>query len=318
MANAEGCAVGTVIGFATKPVLGYVQGPDFQILPMPEGATLPPVEYADHPFRLEFTFQRSENPIEASHRRSATVSGIVPALNLFLHTDIRWQSHSADHAWVQREDADGVWTSFWEQLGYYYQDVWDKDHFTDITWEPLERVPHAQFFAEMEGITGEGLKISDSFDELFHRYARLPEGNYEKFVRSLVWLSASSRIWPESQSASYVALVSAIESVLPEVDEDRCECCRQPQYHLTQRFREFLADYAPPTNEEMRRAEDRLARSHYYLRSDLTHGLKLLRSDLEPWQFSDRQWVEERSKQKHLAQTVRLALVTWLMTQVRD
>jgi hypothetical protein len=85
-------------------------------------------------------------------------------------------------------------------------------------------------------------------------------------LRAAYWLDTANRVWHMSKSLSYLAVINAIETLLPEQGNDPCPCCglnRSPG--STARFREFLETYATSI-------EPRTRTAMYRLRSTLVHG----------------------------------------------
>jgi hypothetical protein len=111
----------------------------------------------------------------------------------------------------------------------------------------------------------------------------LPESLREKFDRVAFWLDIAARQWSISASASFAAVVSAIEALTEgrgEVHQHVCPVCGKQTAHevpgATRRFIDFFDTYAPDV------AISRDRRSEIYaIRSGILHGSKLMELDRE-------------------------------------
>jgi hypothetical protein len=139
--------------------------------------------------------------------------------------------------------------------------------------------------------------LPDTFGQQLGRLNSLNSDDFDRFSIALTWLEHSGSIWPWSRSASFTALTSAVEALLPD-DEQKCRECGQAIYKISQRFRDFLSKYAP--NEGPAETLKKLQVAFCSTRSGITHGSSLLQADLEPWKFLDYSGTEEQLRHSKL------------------
>jgi hypothetical protein len=113
-----------------------------------------------------------------------------------------------------------------------------------LTAERLEEIDPDHYFTVVRGIDGRGLRVPADLDESICRYQQLHPTRCEEFNRAAFWLDMASRQWNISMSASFAALVSAVESLINT---------RGPG--STKRFRDFFERYAPGASLATRRIQ---------------------------------------------------------------
>ncbi len=159
----------------------------------------------------------------------------------------------------------------------------------------------------------ETLELPASVESIFDRYYALDPIRRERLLRWAYWINHSALVAGLSLSASYMAIIQAVEALRPNDDGGpACVSCGRPTgAGPTNQFISFMDRYAPPEAGETEKARRRL----YKLRSALTHGGKLIESDLHPGfgQFT-LTWSDERRATHRAATLARLAAVNWLLT----
>jgi len=162
------------------------------------------------------------------------------------------------------------------------------------------------------GHDGKGLPVPADLDESICCYAGLSAGNRAKFDRATFWIDMASRQWNTSVSASFAALVSAIESLAERgnIHQIKCPTCGKPAQHevpgATRRFKDFFDTYA--LGAALARRRDDM----YSLRSDILHGSDLMQLDQDlafGWDLP--QW-NELELHEELWGLTRVALRNWL------
>ena len=123
----------------------------------------------------------------------------------------------------------------------------------------------------------------------------LTEERLEEIDRAAYWLDMAWRQWDISVSASFAALVSAVESLINT---------RGPG--ATGRFRDFLERYAPGASLTARR------NLMYDLRSGILHGSELMTIDQDIAFGWDPPWWNERELHGELWSMTRVAVRNWL------
>ena len=125
-------------------------------------------------------------------------------------------------------------------------------------------------------------------------------------------MGMASRQWNTSVSVSFVALVSAIESLTERGDRHsfNCPTCGNLAEHevpgTTQRFKDFFDTYAPGAGLVKRRND------MYELRSDISHGGELMQLDQDldfGWEPPSQ---NESELHRELWSLTQIALRNWL------
>jgi hypothetical protein len=158
----------------------------------------------------------------------------------------------------------------------------------------LEEINADKYFTEVREIDCLGLRVPTDLDESFCRYQQLHHDRRLEFNRAAFWLDISSRQWTVSMSASFAALVSAVESLINKRGRGS-----------TERFRDFLERYAPGASLEARR-------EMYDLRSGILHRNELITMDDDCAVGWGPPWWNERELQEELWRLTSTAVRNWL------
>jgi hypothetical protein len=135
----------------------------------------------------------------------------------------------------------------------------------------------------------------------------------QKFRRAAQWIYAAHALWEHHTSSYFIALVAAVEALMPPPGQsDSCtECGKDRSPGPTQRFQDFVEEYAPVTDQE-----ERNRKWLYKIRSDLAHGRELLRYDAAPWDSSlSTSYLKELEAFEQMSRIVRWVIVNWLLTR---
>ena len=173
----------------------------------------------------------------------------------------------------------------------------------------LKSIPPTEDYVSVDGRSSRELELPATFATGIQIYTRLSSPLRRKFLNTCAWLQHSHTVYQESQSASYMALVLAVEALMPPPEGGiPCKTCkRSTGKGPTQRFKEFLARLAP-VGKGFSGELDRF----YEIRSKLVHGGGLLLSDRE---FLGNVWLEgfeDQQRRWRLHQFVQVAIVNWL------
>jgi hypothetical protein len=177
--------------------------------------------------------------------------------------------------------------------------------------EQLEEVKPEEYYTKV-GHDGNGLCVPSDLDQSICGYMALSSGNRAKFDRAAFWMDMASRQWNISVSASFAALVSAIESLIERGNSHEFECriCGEDAQHevpgATRRFKDFFEMYAPGVTLAKQRAD------MYSLRSRILHGSDLMQLDQHLAFRWDPPWWNERQLHEELWGLTRIALRNWL------
>ncbi len=302
------------VGFAQERAEGYFRYKDlFQIVPVPDTAPKPKVQVADHPFLLQFSYISCPDMMINFARQNEKSSIYIRLLNLFSNVPITSGSRYARFFWAICERSPNNFTSEWKQEGYMYKGLPRKtEEYTPIEdFQPIIRVPYKDYYSRHPAITSNPLEFPDNLEKSFDLAFSLNSGDWKKFFMACSWFYQANDIWRESNSSAFLEIVNAIECLIdkPQRGIERCECCGQPKYTVTKRFKEFLKEHVPflekvfPEEKEL----------FYKFRSKLSHGVDLLMRDLEPWNFAMNARAEEQDTlQRNLSFITRIAIYNWL------
>jgi hypothetical protein len=177
--------------------------------------------------------------------------------------------------------------------------------------ELLGKIEPEEYYAQI-GHDGKGLRIPADLDQSICRYMTLSAETCAKFDRATFWLDMASRQWSMSVSASFAALVSAIESLTGcgESHNFCCPKCGKDTQHedpgATRRFKDFLDGHASEASLATRR--DKM----YSLRSGILHGGELMQLDEDRAFVWDPPWWNDRELHSELWSLTRIVLRNWL------
>jgi hypothetical protein len=265
--------VGREYSFSGRRVRGSWRGKfsGVQILPPPGDLPCVPIESGDHPFILELPLRMSNLYPLTNHRRLRNHRDLTLLLNILLTGGVKAMGRST-HCWAGTE-----WVQQWfsPTLNPYITDALSAPAATQL--EELE----PEEYDKMLGDDGMGLRVPSDLDQSICLYEALSDSNREKFDRAAFWFGTASRMWDVSMSASFAALVSAIESLTSRgnVHVLTCPVCGKPTQHEvpgpTKLFKGFLETYAPGATLAGDRSD------MYSLRSGILHGSRLMELDGE-------------------------------------
>src|SRR5688572_4499848 len=272
-----GIRIGAVVLFAKVPITGTFRYSDvFQLLPVPQDAPRPSFLIGDHPFLLEFSFAASSHwPLNISRR-----AVIGRELELFLagavEGGISSMGFNAKHHWVMTSETVDPLTIGYRQEMYTYPGIQlQRETFSPIDGiASMTQADPSAYYARLGIGPDQRLELPNSFSIMFQTFGRLSVADRRRFLTSCFWFQHATQVHGQSRSASFTALISAIEAlVIPEGGQPQCSTCgRSLGPGPTERFAQFLETFAPGAGE-MRRERKRL----YGIRSALSHGGSLLR-----------------------------------------
>jgi hypothetical protein len=205
------------------------------------------------------------------------------------------QPRRFDHFWASVDDGNGRQEIKWLQqffianLGNVVQ-----DNLSQPATEELAALDPSAYYTSV-GHDGKGLRVPSDLDESICHYMRLSPENREKFDRAAFWKDMASRQWNISMSASFTALVSAVESLINTRGRGS-----------TARFRDFVERFAPGATLAHRRKQ------MYDLRSDILHGGGLMTIDQDIAFGWDPPYWHERELHEELWHLTRLIMRNWL------
>ena len=170
----------------------------------------------------------------------------------------------------------------------------------------IGKIPFEEYYAAA-AYHWEEFVVPDNLDALISAFANLKPEDHFRFLRACQWVYVAHAHWVTHASSSYIALVAAIESLLPAAPaSEKCPACgRDKGPGPTQLFQDFVEAHTKTTSNK---------KPLYALRSKLAHGGGLLQLDERPWAFSfNTSALEERESWAELYKVVREVLINWLL-----
>jgi hypothetical protein len=290
--------VGRDYSFSNYRVQGSWQGErsGVQILPPHPDAPTAPVEMAEHPFILEFPIQVTDLSPLTNHRRLRKHRDLTLLCNTLLLGRTNLQPRRSNHFWAIIHQGSAAPEIRWVQ-NFYSAPLGDYilDAPSSLTAERLEVIESDRYYTELTGMDGRGLRVPHDLDDSICRYQWLAPPRREEFDRAAFWLDLASRQWHFSMSASFAALVSAVESLINK-DGPGSKA----------RFRDFFERYAPGVSLASRR--NRM----YEFRSTILHGSMLMAIDQDRDFGWDPPGEEDRALAGELWTVTRTAVRNWL------
>jgi hypothetical protein len=265
------------------------------------------------PFILEFPIKGSDLWVITNHRRIREHSKLTRLLNVLLAGTTSAPLRRAAHFWahIPPYDADPPEIRWVPERYFAPLDSIVIDEPSAPAAERLEEVKPEEYYTKV-GNDLRGLRVPADLDESICCYLRLSAVDRAKFDRATFWLSIASRQRNSSVSSSFAALVSAIEALTERGvrHQFNCPICGKRTEHevrgATQRFKDFIEEYAPGAGLEKRR--DKM----YALRSGILHGGKLIELDQELAFGLDPPWLEQDELIQELWSLTGTVLRNWL------
>lgn len=312
---------GQSICFLTAPVEGTFRYKDlFQISPVPGDAPKPPDRVSPNPFLLQYSFTSSPDVMVSASRREEKTTVWVRLLNVFLNKSISVRQSHAIRTWVMVPTNKHI--SECLQNGYNYDGFNGLiPSFSDISNEMGRMSPNEYYSERNRGIDGNSLHLPENLESLLVKAISLPPKRWDKFYRACSWYFQAESIWGGSKSASFIALVSALESLEegpkicdgdpphPMSTGDKCATCGEPRFDITVHFKEFMEKFIPELNEFPEERD-----IIYRVRSSLSHGNTLLLADGAPggmFLMNKKAW-DEDSRHRNLFLIVKTVIVRWV------
>ena len=272
---------------------------------------------ADHPFILEFPIKSSSDGFVTNNRAMRRALELTWTLNGLLRSAITRIGPRTQHLWgLVRTDqlaAPAQQNVKWVQEYYAIDDLpIQYAEFSRPYPEQVRMIPHDKYYGS-RFFGSDDLVLPDSTSQMLEKADRLDPDERRRFIRAVRWMYAADPLHFHLISSCFVALVSAVEALMPEPDgQDACPTChRDRSPGPTQRFQDFVERHVPsPDLEEKNR------KWLYRIRSDLAHGRDLLRFDSAPWDWSlNTTSAMEHEALDQLFRIVRAVIVNWLLTE---
>lgn len=307
--------IASMILFSNVPVEGYWRYRDkLVICRAPDKAPRPTALTGKHPLMLELSYSGADDGFtnnmrreRASQKWALMLTLLVPGIQVPPRVEF-------NRLWVVPLEIPlppGPHTSIEAQEIYLFP----RDKIAPSVLSDRGELPEIQLIREVPTTVGPGqvLVLPESIEQCLDIFDSLDLERNQKILRAAFWLDYSDHVWRLSKSASYQALIQAVEVLIDmPKDQPRCiECDRTTGAGPTALFAKFLDDYAPASSD-LEPARKEL----YSLRSSLAHGNTLLYMD----QGVVYNWYGPKSPHEHMLISnarvlCRRAIVNWLMEQ---
>lgn len=288
----------------------------FQILPIPAQAPQLNCMIGDHPFLLEVKVRCSKDWCVTSQRATdATRTAELLLAGLVNNSIHALTARSLYGYWVRPPGNDYKATAYLQP--YYYCDIPTSDDFSPAI--PLAPVaPAHEIFGPYGMNAGTPLYIPNGLTQTLDLYHGQARDVQEQFLRSCYWLRQANRLFLDSFSAAFMAVITAAEALFAAPPASTCATCGQAQYHLRTSFAQLLETFVPlaaTTSSGYAGKPSFQARlKHLYdTRSQITHG-----SDVRGWDTADAFTPLQSQDDDDLRTLLRimpLALTNWLQEQ---
>lgn len=298
--------------FTRVPVTGaYRVLDDFQIMPPLEDWATDPFKMLQEescPFLVELKIPFFDDNHIMQVRRQRSSRHLGHFLNLILNVPISYLNNSIKMSWANVPHS---WETKYVQSGFKTNILtWKSEKLTEITcMSPISRVKNNTYFSKFSFSQNDKLEVSEAIEIYWIKYKKLKMEEKEILNRSLQWLYKSDLVSHDSKSLAFVALVFAIETLLPERQRrGACEACNTIKYDISisKMFNEFLETYAPGI-------ENRHFKKLYEKRSLMAHSGKLLTSDTSTFdEMVLPSRLEDSNDLRLCRDLVRIALLNWI------
>ncbi len=282
--------------------------PYFKIHKCPENFPRPPAMYGHHPYFLDYKTEKAQAKkglTEYSYELSKR-----PQYNDFEEYPIPDYVVQGYHDTKIMNEILYLVNALCDTYFFYYgfnhmRQAWtielNKEHKLSYSQEGYIAPEHE---SELEEITaqknyefldpeliyfkdGEGIKKIIRLNELLDLYYTCEnEQLKEDYLNACVVFTKSQELAHFDQSASYVFMVSAIESLISIEFKDEktknCDCCGQPMYQVTKKFKDFIDKYGYEV-------EDFVKNKFYSMRSRISHFGQLLNTSYLRKSFVENQ-----------------------------
>jgi hypothetical protein len=303
--SSVGRKIGGEVFLSEKPVEGRFRHKDsFQILPLPADAprsdlSLPGL-YPRHPFVVEVSFEASSNDVLSGFRKHRSQFELELVLNALLDGSVSCTTTSARrYRWVlpPKEDHQRGRASVFVQDGYRCLGFpSERSQFSPAESIPKLREVASTTYYQLIWSPSMSLCLPSDFSIKLDRFYALARTEREAWLRACHWLRHSSvAVW-DSRPAAFVALVTAVEALMPRRNRGK-----------GREFELFIDRFAPGRGLHQDRSR------FYRIRSELAHGADLRYEDGDHGLVSITPRISEGLREFEAMRSVaKSVIVNWL------
>jgi hypothetical protein len=247
----------------------------FQVIPVPPQALQLNCLLGDHPFVLEIKIDRSKDGFVTNRRTAQVMRNTELLLAGLVNSSVHHLAARSFYGnWVRLPGDEHRAAYLYPYYPYAPQST---DDFTS-TDNLAPVAPPRVLFAPFSMSLGTPFSVPDGLDEVLDAYHASSPKVQEQFLRSCYWLQRADRSFVESFSAAFMAVVTAAEALFESRPPEKCNCCGQPKYGLSNAFSQLIETHVPLPellgpghHHEQRNFRTRL-KYLYSTRSKITHG----------------------------------------------
>jgi hypothetical protein len=312
--QSPGERIGQLVLFSSLAFNGWFRYRDrFQLIPLPSDAPRPILGISGHPLLMQFRFPGSDDMMIRLQRQSRVgreLELLCTALSMNIEGAI---PITARYHWslVGAQDPTNSRSEYCLEAYSWPGGSGQTAEFSSVkAWHPAPRLPHHDYYAVVGISVGQEMSLPETFDELFDAYFQRGPIEQERFLRAAHWHQFAHRAYGHSNSGSYSALITAVETLMgPEqASVKRCATCGRTTGGGSKRqFLNFVETYAPGPGIT---AQDR---SRFYaVRSALAHGNRLLQFDRFTWSGLTPSYLDDWNTHRAMWLLVRTMMVNWI------
>ena len=291
--------IGCSVLLSRWPLRGWFRYKDrFQIMPVPPPAPTQELGFDANPFQVEVKFTSSPNLTISAVRHDSALTEVERLLSVFTKWPPR-RINAVQKHWIRHPQQGNA------VLAQEYYSWPDRQHRLDV-FSDVSGIPAAGFVPSEKYFNEDPMTFELPYDLVGYldAYYGLDSSLKERFLRAAYWVSHAGEV--ASGSAMHMALVQAIEELMPRQSVKACSECGKPKGDgPTAAFREFVDQFGGGLPERDRK-------DFYSLRSALTHGRALHRWDVDIGSLSPIA-LKERLSVALLLRTVRVVLINWVL-----
>jgi hypothetical protein len=307
--------VDRVIAFVNRPAKGSWQCDPFALTEAPDNAMRPPHLIGDYPIVFEMRVDATPDAFFNIGRASRLRHEYGLLLNLFVPS-IKMPRSTSDHHWgITHPGGDDPpdYTPLWFQEFYSVEGFQPIRTDYTLTDTAIPLVPDDAYY-DRRGLTFDSVfDLPQSLATWIRKYLRMARDKQRRTLRAAYWLRHAEEVYPRSRSASLMAMIQAVEVLLPKTSGKKCEeCGLTTGLGPRKKFANFLDEYAPATDDEAKAAR----KSLYTQRSQIAHGHHLLLTDEEisfGWQQPSS--VDEWTLLDEARRLTRQGAISWFISQ---
>ena len=189
--------------------------------------------------------------------------------------------------------------------------------FTKMKIPPMQTVPMKEFYLMYPNLDykrDKNIVLPETIDYLFDSYFNLPKDELEVIDVAIRHNHSAVNLHSDNKTLSLLASFTALEALVnmenKDVKIEQCECCKQPKYGISKKFREFLLKYIGDSDDNRKKFN-----SYYTLRSKIVHAGRMLQTEKLYSNVSDAVFETEAKERVEILQIGKIALANWLITK---